>query len=139
VVVVEKLLLLENQNQWIVINMKLRYSQLTEEQKEYICNGCGSKGAFVKVPNFMFLASCNHHDFLYYTGASEEDRKLADKSFYKWMREDIKVSGKRWYIKTYYKMWAFTYYKAVRVFGKKHFSYREKPMTLKQLQEEMKK
>ena len=57
----------------------LKYRDLTQEQKEKICNGCGSKGGFIKPPNFIFKASCNHHDFNYWRGNTKELKKKADK------------------------------------------------------------
>ena len=101
----------------------LYYKDLTKEQKLNICNGCGSKGGFVKVPNFLFLASCNHHDFLYWIGGSETDRKIADDKFYKYMKKDVKAE-KKICKKIYYKSWAYTYYKMVCIFGKKYFNYK---------------
>ena len=97
------------------------YSDLTPEQKDKICNGCGVKGLFIKVPDFLFKASCDHHDYLYYCGYSEADRKKADDSFYKFMRVDIKNA--KIYLKPFYHIWAFFYYLAVRTFGKKYFYY----------------
>jgi len=99
----------------------LRYKDLTPEQRKQICNGCGTKGGLIKVPNFIFKASCNQHDFYYWRGGSERDRKIADKAFYKAMREDIK--SVKWNLKPYYHIWAFGYYRAVRFFGKKYFNY----------------
>ena len=107
----------------------LKYSQLNTFQKQAICNGCGGKGSFIKPPNFLFKASCNHHDFLYWRGYEEIDRQIADEAFYKWMRVDIKEA--KWYLKPYYHLWAYTYYKAVRLFGKKYFYYANKQRTLK--------
>jgi len=99
----------------------LHYSDLTEVQKQSICNGCGVKGGLIKPPDFIFKASCNQHDFYYWRGYSEEDRKKADKAFYKFMRVDI--TSAKWLMKPYYHLWAFGYYTAVRLFGKKFFNY----------------
>jgi len=113
----------------------LRYRDLTPEQKKFICNGCGSKGAFVKVPNFLFLASCNKHDFYYWRGKSQEDRQKADDSFYRWMKKDIATAV--WYKKPYYHVWAYVYYKAVVIEGREHFSYRDSYKTVEDLIREM--
>jgi len=101
----------------------LRYSDLTSKQKSLITNGCGGKGSLVPVPEFKFHTSCNHHDFYYWRGGDEEDRKKADDAFYKYMKIDAKEAV--WYKIGYYKVWAFLYYKAVRVKGKYYFSYGE--------------
>lgn len=106
----------------------LTYEQLTTHQKDRICNGCGSKGGLINPPEFLFHASCNRHDFRYWLGCTEEDRKNADDSFYKWMKKDISIC--KWYLKPYYHLWAWVYYKAVRLLGKKHFYYSNKPRTL---------
>jgi len=100
-----------------------KYSDLTLEQKKEICNGCGSKGGWVKPPNFLFLASCNQHDFYYWRGRTETDRLKSDKSFYKHMKIDIQARGYNIFKKVWYYTWAYSYYKAVRIFGKKAFYY----------------
>ena len=110
----------------------LRYKDLNSYQKKLICNGCGVKGGWIKPPDFLFHASCNHHDFRYWRGCTEADRKNADDSFYKWMKVD--VSESKWYLKPYYHFLAWTYYKAVRLFGKKYFNYSDKPKTLEDLE-----
>jgi len=100
----------------------LHYRDLTPEQKTKICNGCGGKGGFINPPEFLFHASCDHHDFLYWKGGVEEDRKKADDAFYSYMQLD--TANEDCLIKrVYYSVWAYTYYKAVRLFGSKYFSY----------------
>ena len=99
----------------------MRYSDLTEDQKSKICNGCGAKGGLVKVPSFIFKASCNQHDFYYWRGREESDRLKADESFYRNMKIDIQ--DEKWYSKPFHHVWAYTYFKAVRIFGKKAFNY----------------
>lgn len=105
--------------------MPKKYAELTEKQKAAICNGCGGKGSLVPVPSFFHKASCNHHDYRYWVGCTEEDRKSADKDFYKAMRED--VQRQKWYNKPIAELSALTYYLAVRLFGKKYFYYGDKP------------
>lgn len=102
-------------------NTKLRYSDLTPFQKKSICNGCGGKGGWFNPPEFLFHASCNQHDFYYWRGGDETDRKEADETFYKFMKKD--VSEAKWFRKPFYGIAAYTYYKSVRVFGKKFFNY----------------
>jgi len=109
----------------------LRYRDLTPARKKQICNGCGGKSGVIPVPEFLFHASCNHHDFYYWIGGTEEDRKKADLAFYKYMKLDIVNEDSR-FKRMYYSAWAYTYYKAVRVFGRKYFSY-GKQKTMKDL------
>lgn len=90
--------------------MKIRFRNLTDYQKEIICNGCGPKGLIIKVPDFLFLASCNHHDFNYWIGCSRKDRAKADYEFLTWSLKDAGNSK-------YYRFWAKCYYYAVRWFG----------------------
>lgn len=106
----------------------LKYSDLTPQQKDKICNSCGGKGGLINPPNFIFKASCNHHDFYYWRGCTNSDRKKADKAFYRYMRLDIQEA--KWYLKPYYHQWALAYYLAVRLFGSKYFYYSEKMRTL---------
>lgn len=97
------------------------YSDLTQEQKYSICNGCGGKGGIINPPEFLFHASCNQHDFYYWRGGTELDRKKADDAFYEMMKVD---AGKEQGIKKlHYLTWAYVYYKAVRLVGSKFFNY----------------
>jgi len=100
----------------------LHYSDLSKEQKESICNGCGGKGGFINPPEFLFHASCNQHDFYYWRGGDEIDRKKADDAFYRFMQIDC-TNEDRFIKRHLYEINAWLYYKAVRVFGKKFFNY----------------
>ena len=111
--------------------MRARLRDFTPAQIKKLSNGCGSKSSFVPVPEFIFHASCDKHDVLYIIGGTEEDRKKADKIFYKYMMLDIVNEDSR-FKRIYYSIWAYTYYKAVRVFGKKYFNY-GKQKTMKEL------
>ena len=85
-------------------------------------NGCGGKGGFVNPPEFLFHASCNKHDRLYNAGGDESDRRKADYTFYRYMKIDVARENK-WIMRKYYSFWAYTYYKAVRLFGSRYFNY----------------
>jgi hypothetical protein len=99
-----------------------KYEDLTPEEKELICNGCGGKGGFVKPPHALFFAaSCNHHDYGYWKGCVESDREDCDLKFYEAMIEDCKTLN--WFEWLRYRPWAYFYYKAVRMFGDKYFHY----------------
>ena len=73
--------------------MKLNYGNLNAKQKaiwdQNFANGCGKKGSFLKPPDWIFKASCNHHDFNYWLGGKEADRLKADYQFYEGMQNDI--------------------------------------------------
>ena len=113
----------------------LKYSDLNQVQKNFVCNGCGGKGGIIDPPEFIFNASCNQHDFYYWRGCSEEDRKIADDSFYKFMRETI--SKEKWYLRPHYHLWAYAYYREVRLSGKKFFHYGERMKNIGDLASEM--
>jgi len=88
-----------------------------------VTNGCGGKGSFINPPEFLFHASCCKHDELYTIGGTEVDRKKADDKFYELMLADTERS--KGFDRYYFKVWAYTYYKAVRFFGKKYFNYKK--------------
>jgi hypothetical protein len=115
----------------------IRFRDLTPEQKDFICNGCGGKGGWIQPPNFFFKADCNHHDFNYWLGCTEADRKTADKQFHAAMREDVK--SQPWYKRPLFYVIAWTYYRAVRFSGKKFFYYGPSMRTKEDLLEQMKK
>jgi len=96
--------------------LRVRFRHLTDYQKEMICNGCGPKGGIIPVPEFLFHASCDHHDFNYWLGCNRRHRKKADLQFYREMLRD--AGDSKWY-----KFWAKIYYRAVRLFGWSRFHY----------------
>ena len=116
------------------MGMKVTYENLTLKQKAFICNGCGGKGGWIKPPAIaIFDKPCGEHDFDYWLGCTDEDRKKADESFYKRMKKAVKNKAFCYYI------WAYGYYIAVRVFGKKHFNTSLKQKTWEDLKREMKR
>jgi len=100
----------------------LKYSQLTDKQKSEITNGCGGKGMGFTPPQFFFKASCNHHDFYYWRGGENKDRKYADKSFLDAMLEDAERAS-NWFSNIWNRTAAYAYYFAVRISGKKYFNF----------------
>ena len=94
--------------------LRIRFRDLTDYQRQMICNGCGPKGGIIPVPEFLFHASCDHHDFNYWVGGNRFQRKKADLQFYKEMVRDAEGNG-------YYKFWAKVYYRAVRWFSAPYF------------------
>ncbi len=79
--------------------------------------GCGSKGGFFNPPEFVFHGDCCTHDMLYDLGGTEADRKRADDAFYAAMKQSA-GRDPAW------RLAAWVYYRAVRQFGKTHFSYK---------------
>lgn len=60
--------------------------ELSKEEKNKICNGIGAKGAWYNflIPSSIkrvFKESGNIHDFDYFKGKDEEDKKKADRRF----------------------------------------------------------
>lgn len=107
----------------------LKFSDLTDKQKNILCNGCGPKAwGGLQPPQFIFVASCDQHDFYYWRGGIEEDRKKADREFYAAMLTDVKNAS--WYKKPHYHIWAGAYYLAVRVGGGLAFTYLDKTRTM---------
>lgn len=103
----------------------MKFSELTHEQIEQISNGCGRKGGYLKPPNFIFTASCDHHDFHYWVGGNEYDRWEADWKFYLAMLQDAYDLG-NWFTRIWYYLLAWVYYQAVRKFGRVAFHYGRK-------------
>ncbi len=119
---------------WNSLTMtRIRFKDLNKEQKKFICNGCGGKGSWIPVPNFMFAASCDHHDFNYWLGCNEEHREKADEQFLQALLED---AGKSRYIYLF-KFWAKVYYRAVRFRGHKFFHFSDKEKSLEDLYNEI--
>ena len=106
------------------IQTKVKYKNITLAQKQEICNGCGGKGGFVKPPHKIFFkVSCNHHDYSYWVGGAETDRKKADQGLYSAMIKDCKELP--WFKWLRYRPWCWIYYLGVRVIGRQFFWYSE--------------
>lgn len=101
--------------------LPLRWANIPAGIRLLLCNGCGGKGGIFNPPDYMFTASCNHHDLNYWLGGTEEDRKKADAQFLEAMLHDAEAAPwwKRWWLKGA----AWRYYAAVRLVGGKFFSY----------------
>jgi hypothetical protein len=109
----------------------VRFNDLTQEQVTFITDGCGKKGGILNVPDWIFTASCAQHDFNYWLGGAEEDRKKADWQFYQAMLYDAEQYP--WYRRYLYKAIAFMYYRAVRWFAGSFFYYTDDKRTLEDL------
>lgn len=94
----------------------LKFSQLTAEQSESISNGCGPMVRFLRLPQFIFEARCDQHDFYYWRGGNIWNKIVADYWFYYYMLKDV---GKQRHIegKVFYFLMATIYYIMVSVFG----------------------
>lgn len=106
-----------------------KYEDLTPEEKAEICNGCGGKGGWIKPPHRIFFdASCNHHDYGYWCGGTEEDRLNCDSKFYAAMVNDC--ADLPWYQYIRYRPWCWGYYLGVRKCGGKYFNYADQKREL---------
>ena len=99
----------------------LKFRNLTDDQRAEICNGCGAMGGWFQPPDYIFTASCDQHDFNYWLGGGDAERKKADLQFYQAMKRD--ANSAPWWKRWFYKGAAWRYYTAVRAFGKKAFYY----------------
>ena len=100
-----------------------RYRHLTRQQINFISDGCGKKGGFLNVPDFIFTASCDQHDINYWIGGTKEDRAKADRQFYQAMLND--ANAYPWYNRWRYKVLAWLYYKSVSLFAASFFYHGE--------------
>lgn len=68
--------------------MKTHWSDLTEEEQAQFGDGCGALAKGLKVPDFIFKASCQQHDFNYLRGGWPWHKVQADWWFYRAMLKD---------------------------------------------------
>lgn len=117
----------------------MKYEDLTQEQKELICNGCGGKGGYFKPPhNKLFVEDCNRHDFDYHVGCTWLDRLKADWELRKNMRKRIRTTNiealrdclyiddrliPNVVIRQIYYRWCDAYFAGVVVAGRHYFYY----------------
>lgn len=103
------------------------WHDMTSDQRAAISNGCGGKGGWFRPPQFRFRASCDRHDFGYWIGGDESDRRWCDARFLGAMVADA-VLLPIWK-RPFHLLMAYVYYRAVRAFGSKFFKYGEKSKT----------
>lgn len=72
----------------------LKYSQLTPEQQQSVSNGCGGGKTALFIPNFVFYADCNQHDFYYWRGATSKLQLIKYKFKYVWFNYIVKGVNK---------------------------------------------
>lgn len=96
---------------------KLQWSKLTARQRRQLGGGCGPGKAMFFIPQFIFKASCQQHDFYYRRGGSLFDKAEADLMFFAYMAKDIAESDKCWLKKLFYFGMAKMYFILVCVFG----------------------
>jgi hypothetical protein len=68
--------------------MKPLFCELTPEQRKTFGNGCGASAKWLRVPQFIFSASCRQHDFNYCRGGGIKDKVKADWDFFTHMLDD---------------------------------------------------
>lgn len=105
---------------------KKEYLDLTEEEKKKICNGIGAATGLSKhFPNTVWglnIEECgNIHDYDYYVGGTEEDKKTADKVLLRNCRYLIKNGS--FVLRCLRYMRVNKYYLAVSIGGGSHFNF----------------
>lgn len=107
-----------------IVRAPVSFIEATEEERSRVCNGMGAKGLGWMVPDTMYglnvTAAGDIHDWTYeYPGL--KSRESLDLLFYHNMLDIIKQhDGWRW-VQWMRRRRALKYYKAVQVFGAKHF------------------
>lgn len=106
----------------------LLYEDLSVKQKDfflkYIWNGVGSR-EFVKPPALIFDEPSMYHDFAYFRGGTDEDRKQADKEFFHKAHDEVRKKAV-WQRPFYYTM-SYVYFYGLKKLGGKAWEYYDKP------------
>lgn len=101
---------------------------LTAAQKNTLVNGCGGKAGSLRPIHWWGLEpDCDCHDLHYTEGGTPADRLAADQELRAAIMSNI--AGNAWWKMPYYKLQAWTFYYAVRLFGAKYFSVRPVKLT----------
>jgi len=80
-------------------------------------NGCGAGCRFLRVPQFIFKASCDKHDEYYITGGGIVEFVMANAFFFSYMLEDISSCNYRFPKRQFYFLIAIIYFIGVSIFG----------------------
>lgn len=98
------------------------YLDMSPELKAEVCNGAGAKDG-IKVPNTMWGLNLKEvfdiHDYDYYMGEDEKDKRLADRRML--VNAIIMIVNKRGWLMMARGYRAMSYFMAVAIKGKKAF------------------
>jgi hypothetical protein len=98
------------------------YWQLTTEEKNKLCNGCGPKAIEQLIPDSIWglsiINACFIHDYEYSGKVPGMTKLEADFTFLSNMIDIINMSECSWYIRSLRLSTAWIYFKLVRMFGK---------------------
>ena len=105
----------------VKIYAPVEYWKLSKDEKAKICNGCGGRGGKFNflIPQKYFKECCNIHDYLYYNGKTENDKRIADRLLAYNM--NLVCGQLKGFKKFYYKQLAKIFHKAVVDFGDYYF------------------
>ena len=119
------------------MTLEFWFDDLDQAEKEWIANGCGPKGGWFPVPEFGVdhARACCVHDFFYWVGHTEFDRRNADRRFLRTLL--MAADEQPWWSRWYYVSMARIYYAAVRILGKGSFYYGPRYRTIGDLRAEM--
>lgn len=59
----------------------MKYNDIPTVLRGLVCNGVGQKGGIINPPDLAFGAAGDRHDWDYWIGGTEQDRKVADDRF----------------------------------------------------------
>lgn len=106
----------------VILYANPKYWALSDKDKVEICNGCGAKGAWYNflIPGGIFKQSCNIHDYDYFIGKTEQDKKDADRRFYQNNKRIVKAT-KNPLLRRYRAFKARAFFKAVEDLGSEAF------------------
>ena len=106
----------------------IQLDELTLKQKEYflknIWNGVGSR-EYPDVPDFIFGEASKYHDFAYFRGGDENDRKEADRDFFH--RAHSAVRKQPLLKRPFYYVLSYTYFYSLKKLGGKAWEYYPAP------------
>ena len=101
---------------------KVKFEDVPEDIKDLISNGCGAADSFFVPPHAIFFETCcAHHDYGYWVGGTETDRKRCDIKLREAMIKDC--NNLPWYKQLRYRPWCEFYYWGVRVSGSSSFRF----------------
>lgn len=115
--------------------MPLAFEDLTADQINYFWNGVGSDHFLFNPPDLIFKEASKKHDFLFWMGGSEDERKAADSEFYYtcWratLKNHLQI------LRPFYFSASWLYYHCLKLFSKTAWEYcteEEKPKTWEDL------
>lgn len=116
------------------VHTDVLWNQLTVEEIQLLTNGCGSLERGFPTPDFGFTDPCRRHDFDYFIGGSEIDRRTSNLLMLYGML--LIIDKKKWWVTRFcMEVVAYLYFHITEELGDNFYYYTDTPRGWPEIEE----